>query len=172
MRWTGEEWEGFGGSASGEGLSDTRGTSSVPSLALDSSGTPYVAWAEREGERRYIYLRYWDGATWNQLGGSATRCGISGPAGDAWFPRLVLDSKGRPIVAWYAGKKRANEVFVKRWNGAAWVDLGLPRGANSGMSVTPDADSRDPDMALLGSRRVVVAWNESPWVYLRHCPIR
>ena len=66
------------------------------SLAVDASGNPAVAWIEKVGGKYNIYVKKWDGITWNQLGSSLN---IS-PVQSAYAPSLALDSSGIPTVAW------------------------------------------------------------------------
>ena len=46
-------------------------------------------------------------------------------------PSLALDSSGNPVVSWSECFDIActdRDIFVKRWNGALWVQLGTTLG--------------------------------------------
>ena len=56
-RWNGGNWEEvMAGSASGQGISDTAGWSTSPSLAIVGNGTPCIAWSEL-GLPNQIFVR-------------------------------------------------------------------------------------------------------------------
>jgi L-ascorbate metabolism protein UlaG (beta-lactamase superfamily) len=61
------------GSASGGGISANSGNSEWPSVALDGSGLPYVAWMDATPGDDQIYIKRYDGASWVVVGaGSAS----------------------------------------------------------------------------------------------------
>ncbi|HYD36041.1 MAG TPA: hypothetical protein VEA60_00390 [Allosphingosinicella sp.] len=82
---------------------------------------------------------------------------------------MTIDARG-PVVAWAAG----GTVAVRRWNGAAWAQLGS-------VVNEPASVFRDPALAVTGEGRLVVAytrqesgtmrveakaWNGSGWTQL------
>jgi predicted Ser/Thr protein kinase len=56
-RWDGERWVELAGSGSGNGLSNNRGDSGGPVVALDAAGTPTVAWIESAPHNAEVFLR-------------------------------------------------------------------------------------------------------------------
>lgn len=161
-RWTGNGWVELGGSASLNGLSNTTARNSqMPSLEVDAAGYPVVAWLEGAPGSREVHLKRWDGATWSALGGSAIAGGVSGPTLEDSPPPLALDAAGHPTVCWSTQDATQTwQIFLKRWSGAAWVDL-AGSGRDRGLSATPGA-SRSPDLVLdptLG--HPVVVWHDS-----------
>ncbi len=61
-------WDELAASATGGGVSNDAGNSGRPSLALDSSGRPHIAWWNYSGGGNWeIYYRYW-----NPFGGTTT----------------------------------------------------------------------------------------------------
>ena len=76
-------WQEVGaGSATGGGISNNTGTSNNPSVAVAPDGTPYVAWHDGTSGNHEIYVRRWNGSTWEEVGaGSATGGGITNARG-------------------------------------------------------------------------------------------
>ncbi|MHC5057914.1 MAG: hypothetical protein ACYTKD_24880 [Planctomycetota bacterium] len=166
MRWNGESWAELAGSASEGGVSK-RGDSGSPSLALDAHGNPYVAWNDGPEGACRIYLRYWDGKAWAELGGSGSGDGISGKRVHTVSCRLALDAGGEPVVAWSAGGALKREIFIKRWDGAAWTEVGRQSAAGGGISATPGMNSWQPAITMDPLDRPVVAWRDGTGTYLR-----
>lgn len=152
-RWNGSAWEGLGGSESA-GLPGSAGSYN-PSLALDGAGNPSVAWIQQTTNLE-IYFRRWNGSAWEELAGSGSGGGLSNSAGDSSVPHVVLDSAGNPYVAWDENVASNWEIYLRRWNGVAWEELG---GSGSGGGVSANAGgSQGPWVELDGSGYPVVAW--------------
>jgi len=161
-RWTGSAWTEIGaGSASGWGISNSSGYSMDPSLALDSSGNPVVAWDDNSSAEGEIYIKRWDGSAWVEIGaGSASGGGISDNVGDSWYPSLALDSSGNPVVAWHDFSSLSWEIYVKRWNGSAWIEIGAGSASGGGIS-NNSGESGFPSLALDLAGNPVVAWQDN-----------
>jgi type IV secretory pathway protease TraF len=163
-RWNaiGGGWVEVGGSASGPGLSDSEGSCSVPSLALDAAGTPFVAWQESRGEGNIqISLKRWDPGTqsWVGLGGSELPGGVNQSPASGIHPSLVVDPSGRPLVAWEEMMALGvSEIYVKRWTGTAWVEFG-GSATGGGVSESPEYCLM-PSLAVDASGRPFVAWED------------
>jgi hypothetical protein len=132
-KWNGSSWVALGGSATTGGVSATTAVAQSPSLALDTSGNPYVTWSDSASGNLEIYLRYWNGSSWLELGGSATSGGVSSTVGASTNPSLGLDSSGNPSLAWTDTSSGKAEIYARRWNGASWVEL-AGSGSGSGLS--------------------------------------
>lgn len=116
------------------------------SLAVDPFGVAHLAWADRKtlfsGEVRYA------SGTWQ---GFTTELVASGSHGVYGRPtRLVLDSQGRPVVAWRAGTTAASPVLMLARREAAGFDPPVqladtfgawPYGASDFALVAPKAGS-------------------------------
>lgn len=161
-RWDGSAWIEMGeGSASGGGISNTDTWSSSASLAIGADGAPIVAWAEGDGNSE-IYVRRWDGTAWAELGaGSATGHGISDTHEHSTGPFLAIDGSGAPIVAWGEGPHPAmccgSEIFIRRWNGTAWVEMGAGSASGGGISQN-ESGSWAPSVAIDDDGKPIVAW--------------
>jgi hypothetical protein len=184
-RWTGSAWVEAGDSASGDGISHSpQDSSTFPALAVDSQGHAIVAWEQKTEDvvtpyGNYsaieIYASKWNGVTWVELGGSASGGGISNfKLGHCYSPNVVVDSQGRPVVAWTRGPysfqgSSSREVFLVRWSGSAWTELG---GSGSGLGVSgqrADANGEEQycnglSLALDPADHPIVAWTEGSTV--------
>jgi hypothetical protein len=115
MRFDGAQWQAVGGPFYEHPY---RWVPNI-SLALDGSGTPYVAFNDQEGGSQFCgpatVMRF-DGAGWQAVGGPVSEEG-------GCFTSLALDSAGNPWVA-YEDQANWNRAAVKRFDGANWVGVG------------------------------------------------
>ena len=154
-RWNGSDWVEMAYSGSGGGISNIISGNSDPSLAIDIGGTLAVAWDSGNG----IYLRWWNGLAWVELGGSASGSGISN-TGSADRPSVAFDGSGMPIVAWVNFSDLGlSDIYVRRWNGSAWVEMGSGSASGGGISNT-SSTSWSPSLAVGSSGLPTVAWLE------------
>ncbi len=144
-RWDGSSWVQLGGILD----ANTNQDAANPSLALDSSDNPVVSWYEN-GTSRNIYVKRWDGSSWVQLGGILDFNANQ----NAFNPSLALDSSGNPVVSWYEDGGTSFNIYVKRWNGSSWVQLGTFLDANTNQFAA------NPSLALDSSGNPVVSWEE------------
>jgi hypothetical protein len=165
-RWTGSAWEGLGGSDNpATGLSHSGQWAENPSLALDSAGNPVVAWghADVQGIGLQIYVKRWNGGAWVAYGNSATaEEGIGGPGSHGSHPSVALDASDNPVVAWHEynlSSAGLGEIYVKRWNGSAWVGLG-GSDTGSGISASGGTGARFPSLVLDAAGNPAVAWQQ------------
>jgi hypothetical protein len=146
-KWNGTSWVQLGTILD----ANTNQNANTPSLALDSDGNPFVSWSESEGVSKNIYVKWWDGSSWNQLGTildtNANR--------NADTPSLALNSSDYPIVSWSESDGSSNNIYVKRWNGNSWTQVGTILDANVNQSAT------SPSLALDNLNIPNVSWSES-----------
>lgn len=114
--WDGSDWEELGESDTEGGVSDSSGVSTAPSLALDSSGRPYIAWLDNTNGVYEIYLKYWDGEQWAELDGSASNGGVSNTVGRSDNPAVILDSSDVPYIAWREISGGISYIYLRHWN--------------------------------------------------------
>lgn len=166
-KWSGTAWVELGGSGSGAGVSNPAGACEYPEMALDAVGNPVVVWRERSTGSDCIQLKRWDGAAWVELGGSATGGGISGYTGAAVQPRVAVDAAGNPTVVWYDNSAGDLQIYLKQWNGTAWVEL-AGSATGGGVSASPAFIScYNPCVRVNSSGHPVVAWRSSDGVVLQ-----
>ncbi len=145
-RWDGGAWVTLGGpiEASAGNTNTTK-----PSLAFDGSD-PVVAWSESDGAEQHVYVRRWNGATWQALGGIIDAVLNE----NASLPSLAVEQDGTPVVAFREDTATDPKIFAFRWAGAAWVQLGTGFDAGAG-NIASNAS-----LALDASDRPVAAWYE------------
>jgi hypothetical protein len=156
-------WSPVGTFLSGSGIngSDAEGAD----IALDSNGFPVVAWVESNGSVFNIYVKRWDGTTWQAVGGTISAVG---GLTDSFKPSLALDSSGNPVVAFREDDGSVNNIYVFRFLAGVWQPVG---GALSVLAGGTDA--YEPSLALDSLDNPVVAWreqNQNPntsFVYVR-----
>ncbi len=143
--------------ASAGEISSNPGASMQPSIALDSNGRPAVAWMDRTPGNLEIYLRYWDGQSWQELGGSASAGGISSSRADSWAPAVAFTSDDKPVVAWLEGSPGITSILIRRWNGHAWQTVGGPLGHPDVAGTRGNLQT--PVLALDLAGNPLVAWS-------------
>ncbi|HEY0840887.1 MAG TPA: Ig-like domain-containing protein [Vulgatibacter sp.] len=166
MRWTGSVWDALGG---GEIAADAiRG---MPSVALDRSRAPIVAWTRGVDEE--IGLRRWDRGEWVAIDPDADV--VPGDGVAVSRAKVAVDSSGRIVLAWAESVGDLGDgIRVRRQAGVDWDELGgapvasrRPRwvGAVS-LALDPAGEpvvawgevDRDDDGDIFVSR-----WNGSAW---------
>ncbi len=160
-RWDGAAWVEIGGSASGSGVSQT-GLAGAPSLAIGPDSVPVITWINYSGGNYEIYVKRWDGSAWVEMGaGSASGGGISQNTGSSVEPSLAIGLDGNPIIAWEDDANGGNiEIYVKRWDGAAWGEMDA--GSASGGGISNNASySENPSLAIGPDGVPVVAWQDN-----------
>ena len=157
------EWIEMGsGSASGKGISKTSVFSMNPSLAIASDGTPVVAWRDDAGGNAEIYVRRWNGLSWEEMGnGSASGAGISDTSTLSLSPSLAISPGSFPIIAWADANDigGSQEIYVRRWNGSSWVEMGTASASGGGISNS--MKSSRPSLAISPDGTPIIAWADS-----------
>ncbi len=154
-RWDGSTWQTVGNQAIN--LDQTK-EAKDPTLALDSSGNPFVAWVENTNDPanpvKNVFVKRWTGASWVLVGAGTVNQDATKAA---YTPALTLDSSGNPVLAWseIVGTATQN-VFVKRWNGSIWTLIGAGAVNND-----PSKGAFDPSLALDAGGNIFVACSEN-----------
>ncbi len=140
-----------------------QGSSRRPSLAIDLDGNPLVAWTEFSNTTSDIRVAKFDPAAaggqgaWVAIGSSLAAGGISS-TGKADSAVLLPHSAGA-TVAWLDTSSGNANVFVKRFNGTAWVGLGgAPSSSGTGVSLSTSSVSQLS--ATTDGAKVSVAWTQ------------
>ncbi len=125
-----------------------------PYLATDAAGKPVVAWEETDpntANMKNIYVKRWNGSSWTQLGGALD----TKIADDVFQPVVAIDpTDNNPVVIWEE-QDGASKVFVKKWNGSAWVQLGTALNQD----ITKNAYTR-PSIVVSPNGTIYAAWEE------------
>jgi hypothetical protein len=124
--WNGvDTWEELAGSATDSGFTVAGTTNMLPSVAIDPSGRPVVAWQALTAPENptEIFVLRWNGTdAWEELGiDSASNAGISDAVLDALVPALALTpaggtaTAGVPTVAWLDVRDTGSaQVFLRQ----------------------------------------------------------
>jgi hypothetical protein len=104
------KWVNVGNAGFSAGIADTT------SLALDSSGTPFVAFKDGGNSDKATVMKF-SGTGWETVG----TAGFS--AGDAYDTDLAFDSSGTPFVA-FQDKGNSGKATVMKFNGTTWETVG------------------------------------------------
>jgi hypothetical protein len=147
-RWTGQNWEALGEVLSAHpGNTPTHGIS----LQLDSSDRPFIAWSESNGAVTDVYVRWWNGQNWEDVGASLSANPGNTAAGT---PSIQIDIDGLPVVAWRESDGAEYNIYVRRWTGTAWETLG------EALNSIPGAWAYEPTLRLDANGQLAVGWQE------------
>ncbi|WNG46224.1 hypothetical protein F0U60_20440 [Archangium minus] len=125
------------------------------SIAVDGASAPFIAWKEAQtfdGPNSTIYAANWNGSSW-QLMGSLVSSGTTASSN----PSLIIGGDGFPLIAWSGYAAPETSIWVSRWNGSTWQQVGSRLSAAAGTST---AGFR-PTLALDKNGQPLVAWHES-----------
>lgn len=113
MRFNGTSWEQVGMARFSAGIAGPI------SFALDSTDTPYIAYADGATGWNTSVMRF-NGTSWEQVGMAGFSSG-----GRADYVSMVLDSSGRPYVAYITNRYTVgSKASAMRFNGAGWEQVG------------------------------------------------
>ncbi len=138
------------------------GDATYTSIALNNSGTPYVAYVDNATASAGATVMKYNGTSWVNVGTP----GFS--AGEVNYTTLALDTAGTPYVA-YEDYTCAQKGTVMKFNGTTWVNVGAscftPGQANfvtmAVWGVTPYVFYSD---VVNGSKASVMKYNGTSWV--------
>jgi hypothetical protein len=103
-------------------LDSTTSIVTAPTAAA-IGGVPYVAWADQGS----LLVKHWNGTTWVQDGGA-----LNVTPGARVSDHTIAGVGGVPYVAWTeAVSGQRQQVYVKHWNGSAWVENDSPLNLSS-----------------------------------------
>ena len=87
-------------------------------IAIDFSGTPYMAYQEGATGYKAVVKKY-NGSNWIDVGS------VGFSLGQAQYLSLAIDGSGTPYVA-YADGGDDSKATVKKYDGSSWVNVGDP----------------------------------------------
>ena len=157
---TSSGWVQLAGSAQGGGISNAPGGAQQPSITLNASGQPVVAYTVFNGTSSDIdVVQYSPTANsgaggWVALGSSLSSGGISGTGGAD--QAVITETPSGPVVAWLNTSSGIANVYVKQFTGGNWVSLGT--GAASGTGVSGSSTSVSNLTLASSGANVALAW--------------
>lgn len=157
-KYNGSSWS-FAGS---RGFST--GTADYSSIAVNASGTPYIAFSDGNSSNKLTVMSY-NGSSWSVVGSA----GFS--AGSVSYVSLAIDGSGTPYVA-YSDNGSSDKLTVKKYNGSSWTTVGSAGfSAGTATNVTIKIDnSGTPYVAYTdggnSNKATVMKYNGSSWAAL------
>ena len=163
-------WKEIGaGSASGGGVSNNSGYSTRPSMSINGSGNPVIAWQDNTSGNVEIYVKQWTGLQWEELAGSAAEGGVSNNSGDSCKVSLAVDYSGNIFVAWSDFSVGYGGIYVRVWDGSSWTGLGGSTSEGGISNVL--GKSMEPSVVSKYSGDIAVAWynetSNSDQIYMK-----
>ncbi len=167
LKWNGSAWvDADGVGQESINISNNSGTSWPPSLYLDNSGNPNIAWADDSSGNYEIYFLKWDGSAWVDADGFGQESiNISNNIGDSGIPSLHLDNSGSPHIAWMDDSMVNEKIYYLKWNGSFWVDAdGV--GQESIIISNDIGLSKGPSLHLDSLGNPHIAWSNEDWTWI------
>ncbi len=146
-QWSGASWTPLGTGA----VSPVAREASAPRLAVNAlTGAPSVVWQELGTGGSEVQVRRWNGTAWVQDGAGSLNIDANH---QATAPAIAF-SGPTPYVAWQEAGMAASQIYVRRWNGTAWVQLG------GSLNRDPSRAAAAPSIIVIGAAPYV-AWREA-----------
>lgn len=133
-------------------------TTDRPSVRIGVGGNPITAWQDDGSGKLQIYLRSWNGSQWAELAGSGSGGGVSASLQAARYPALALEAAGTPVLAWADATSGPSQIYLKRWNGTQWVELGGSATSGGISNLGLGEAAHQCALALDGTDKPAVAW--------------
>jgi Secretion system C-terminal sorting domain len=137
------------------------GGAEFTNIAINSSGTPYVAYSDLANNKKASVMKY-NGSAWVQVGNA----GFS--AGPASCISFVINNNGTPYIAYVDTFNGSYVASVKKYNGSNWIqvgNLGFTTGDLTSLSID---NSGIPYVAYVNAfnngKVSVMKYNGSNWV--------
>jgi len=165
-KWDGAAWvEWSPGSASGTGVASAvaiHGGGNTLAMEMDSSGYPVLAWVGKDSSAKYqVYTKRWVGSAWVDIGlNSSQNGGITNNSTSTGIHTIGMgiDNLDRPIIVWQTYHYPDMVVYLKRWDGANWVEAGAGSASGAGLCA-PFSACLSPDIAVNSMGQALVVWN-------------
>lgn len=166
--WTGSGWNTTYPALNA--IHDVSRDATLPSVQVDRSGRPVVAWREvtvTTGPTYDVFTARWSGTSWERLNGS----GFMGGAGFLQLldgPQLVVDAQDNPLFGWTEGGGVGTGVSF--WTNTWTRSQTLP----GGFTPYPVVDAAGiPLIAVKDTNLRVVKWNgaTSSWADATSTPL-
>ncbi|MFC1781210.1 hypothetical protein ACFLZ8_03000, partial [Planctomycetota bacterium] len=164
-QWDDTNWIEMGrNSASDGGISQNEKYSSAPSITLDLEGYPIICWGEMMEIESQIHIRRWNGYAWARIKEIIAEIPKAASSQTQIFPAVVqpkvaATNEGNPIVCWADYSRGNYEIYVKEWDGQAWLDMGSDSASKSGISGSP-GQSINPDITVDRDGVPMICWQD------------
>jgi hypothetical protein len=160
-KYTGTEWAPMAVGQLNVSLSNQAGN---PAIAVTSAGIPIVAWTDLSTGNREIYVKMWNETSqrWEPMGVPDT-LNVSNTTNSASFtPSIAIGSDDLPVVAWSEspGGAEDSEIYVKKWDGSAWVEISDGSATEGGVSDNVGGSWR-PSLVIGPDGMTAIAWEDN-----------
>ena len=149
-RWTGTSWEPMGETSL---IVNSVGFDAPHAMISNLMGNPIIVWCLKSGVSEALSVIEWDGTGWTQLGELAEFAdGIT-----YYSLSMAADANGLPVVAWVTKNYSGEHVFIKRWDGSSWNEIGTGSATGTGISI----NSRSIDTLAIATGEndsIFVSW--------------
>ncbi|MCA9139007.1 MAG: right-handed parallel beta-helix repeat-containing protein, partial [Planctomycetales bacterium] len=144
-------WTELDQSAGFGGISDSAASSREPSITVDPSGNPVVAWTERSGAQSDVHVAVWNPAdgNWQSLSGSGQSSRVS-QSGVAFSPQAVSTPAGI-VVFWIDEVTGTRDLTAFRFDDVSGQWNGLD-GSPNGFGVCLTQNVIDYSVGIDGSK--------------------
>jgi hypothetical protein len=157
-RWNGTSWISLGEKLDVNPSTQTPISAGFgPSIVIDSQNRPVVVWQEHSRSNTNfhynVYVKRWENdSQWMPLGDALDK-NVAASAGAA---SIAIDPMDRIVVAWSESNgTNFSDLFVKRWNGSRWVNLG------SALDIDLSRNASQSSLAISSAGQLYIAWDES-----------
>ncbi len=158
LKWNGSAWVDADGVGQGQANVTNNGNGSAsPSLGLDNSGNPHIAWVDDFSGTTEIHYLKWDGASWIDIDGAGPEDSQVSNTVLTNSSCLCLDNLNYPHISWVGG---GNNIYYIKWDGSAWVDADGTGQGDVNVSNTGQPSGM-PSLRLDSSYNPHIAWEES-----------
>ncbi len=148
---TSETWLPLDDSLAVGGISGSANVLEV--VASESPSGPVVAWIAQTVTTREIYVRVFDGSTWQNLGSAVA---VSGD--QLTDLAIAIDDNGNTAVAWSDSSGSSTDVYARRLVAGSWQALS---GSDTGGGISDSVDAAvAPTIAWHGGE-LFVAWQQT-----------
>lgn len=148
----GTSWQAMGSSLSAGGLSNT--SNARGAQIVNTSAGITVAWLNTYNTWVNVYVKQFNGTSWNGLAGSASNYGVSNQ--EQITPGYSLATNGTNIaVAWTSLSTAAgSSVYLLQYSGGSWSAV---NGSDSGDGISGSLSASSPSDAYAGDK-LYAAW--------------
>jgi len=114
-------------------------------------------------------VRRWNESAWEEVGvSSASGGGVSDNGSDSKEPSLAIapdvrepqSNDGAPHVAWHDLSAGDAKIYVRRWNGSAWKEVGTDSASSGGVSDN-EGQSKNPMIAIAPDGTPYIVWHDN-----------
>jgi hypothetical protein len=144
-----------------DAVTDVSRNASAPSVRVDGSDRPVVAWKEitsSGGTTDDVFVAGWTGTEWSRLNGMGFAGGL-GFVRLSGGPELALDSQGNPVFGWYSATGDGSGVATR--TASTWTKSVSLTG---GFMPYPVLDALGaPLVAVKSTTLRVLKWGGASW---------